>query len=228
MKRLLLGAFAAVLFGSCSSDDDVSGTSLASQPDAKEIYDDNNFGVYKGVFVGSSGVVTININNNDGITATLVIDGHPQNFTTTENVEENTSINGLTFTNGSDSFDFYVSGSGNFPTIADIVISGHPNANIEVLKEFSYAQVKCFQGTFSGDDTGVFNLILSEGILDGLAKSDDNNESFYLDGYINDDDTISGTFNGGVFEGEINGNSMSGQWQNFAAESGNWSGTRKL
>lgn len=38
---------------------------------------------------------------------------------------------------------------------------------------------------------------------------------------------MSGVFEGGTFTGTINGNIISGSWQNVFSESGSWSGIRK-
>lgn len=211
---------------SCSSDDD-SGTSLSNTPEAKVAYDNSNYGIYKGVFVGSSGTVLININNEGEIFAELVIDGNSSTYTTTETVTQGTTIYDLTFTNGSSSFDFYVDANGNYAEVYDISINGHPNASIYVVKEYSDALVECFKGTFNGDDTGVFNFIITDGEINGLGKPNGSTESVELFGIITNN-TISGSFEGGSFSGTRNNNSISGSWENSFMESGNWSGSRKL
>ncbi|TBX69575.1 hypothetical protein EZL74_06780 [Flavobacterium silvisoli] len=226
MKKLFLFLILGALTLSCSSDSS-SGSSISNTPEAKSQYDNSNFGIYKGVFVGSSGTVNINVNNDGSIVAILVIDGTTFTYTTTESVTLNSVINGLTFTNGSSSFDFNVDASGNSATITNIVISGHPNANMYVVKEFSDALVKCYTGSFSGDDSGVFNLIVSEGEINGLAKSNSGNESIILQG-METNNVITGSFSDGTFSGNVSGNTISGTWQNISSESGNWSGTRKL
>ncbi|MGL2963091.1 hypothetical protein ACSVH2_04635 [Flavobacterium sp. RSB2_4_14] len=226
MKKLFLTLIIGVLTFSCSSDDS-SGTSLSNTPEAKPAYDNSNFGIYKGVFVGSSGTILININNEGEIFAELVIDGNSATYTTTETVTEGSAINGLTFTNGSSSFDFYVDSNGDFAEVYNISISGHPNANIYVIKEYSDALVECFKGTFNGDDSGVFNLIISDGEIYGLAKPNSSSDSVELYGLVLSN-SISGSFEGGSFTGSRNNNSISGNWENSFSESGNWSGSRKL
>jgi len=226
MKKLFLFLILGMLTLSCSSDSS-SGNSISNTPEAKSQYDNSNFGIYKGVFVGSSGTVNININNNGTIVAILVIDGVSFTYTTTESVTLNSVINSLTFTNGSSSFDFSVDASGNSATITNIVISGHPNANMQIVKEFSDALVKCYTGSFSGDDSGVFNLIVSEGEINGLAKSNSGSESINLQG-LEANNVITGSFSNGTFTGNVSGNNISGTWHNTNSESGNWSGSRKL
>jgi hypothetical protein len=226
MKKTILILFVGFLLNSCSSDSS-SGTNLTNTPNAKVEYDNSNFGIYKGVFVGSSGNVLININNDGALSAKLVIDGITYNYTTTENVTLNTAILGLTFTNGNSTFDFNVDATGNQVSITNIVISGHPNADIYVIKEYSDALVKCYQGTYNGDDTGVFNLIISDGEIYGLAKSNSDTSTTELYGLMSNN-TITGSFENGTYTGNISGNNISGTWSNSSSDSGSWSGSRKL
>lgn len=227
MKKLFLLLFLGLTTLSCSSDSS-SGSSLSDTPTAKPEFDNSKMGIYKGVFVGSSGTVLININNDSTVSATLVIDGATYTFTTTESIPtgNDTDIEDMTFTSGSMSFDFSVSAQGLYPTVSNITFSGHPNASINIIKEYSDALVKCYVGTFGGDDTGVFNIIISDGEVYGLAKSNDG-EGFSVNGILNGS-TIAGTFTGGVFSGTLSGNHISGSWENSLSESGTWSGHRKL
>mgnify|MGYP000851618656 CR=1 FL=1 len=134
MKKIIFLFFIGIVLKSCSNDDDNSGSSLSNTPQAKAQFDNNNYGIYKGVFVGSSGIVLININNEGSLTATIVIDGVPFVFTTTETVTEGTTITGLTFTSGTSSFDFNVGSNGSVPFVSNHNITGHPNASIDIIK----------------------------------------------------------------------------------------------
>lgn len=226
MKKILSTLIIGLLFLSCSSDDS-SGPALSNTPQAKAEFDNSNYGIYKGVFVGSSGTVTININNEGTVSATLTINGSTSTYTTQETLNLNTNVTGLTFTSGGNSFDLNVNSDGSNPTIDNIYINGHPNASITVLKELSNALVVCYLGTFSGDDSGVFNIIAANGYVSGLAKSNQNDQSFSLIGAINTTN-ITGGFEGGEFMGTVNGINISGSWSNTFDEGGNWSGKRKL
>lgn len=228
MKKIILLLFAGLTLTCCSDDDSSSGgSSLSNSPEANATHDDSNYGVYKGVFAGSTGYAYVNINNSGTVSAKLVIDGVAYNYTTVETVTEGQDIEGLTFTNGSSSFDFNVSSMGTNPYINNISITGHPDASITLFKEYSDAQVKCYLGTFTGDDTGVFNLaITADGEITGLAKPADGS-SIDLFGSL-DGTSIYGTFAGGTFSGTLNGTSLSGQWQNELEESGTWTGVRIL
>lgn len=223
-KLILLIAIATISF-SCSSDD--SGPALSDTPDAKAQYDDSSFGIYKGVFVGSTGTVVVNVFNDGAAEATVTINGSSKTYTSAEKVAEDFAIEGMTFTNGSNSFDFSVDGDGDSPYISSISISGHANARMAVVKEFSNSLVKCYQGTYSGDDSGTFNLIIEGNSIDGLAKSNSDDFGFNLFGSVSGT-TLGGIFEGGTFTGTSSGNHISGSWANDFEESGSWSGNRKL
>lgn len=234
MKKIILLLVFSLAFASCS-DDNNNGTTppddgLSTAPEAKVEHDDSNYGIYKGIFVGSTGTVYININNDNTVSAKLVIDGVSYNFSTSESISKEQDISGLTFTNGSSSFDFNVLADGENPIIDNLNISGHPNAYAQIFKEYSFAHIKCYLGTFSGDSSGVFNLATtSDGYALGLAVPNDDTFAIYMDGVIPENSTtINGTFEGGSFTGTINNNSASGTWQNSVPESGTWTGTRKL
>jgi len=225
MKKVFLTLFFGIIAISCSSDSS-SGSSLSDTPQAKAIYDNSNYGIYKGVFVGSTGTVLINIMNEGQISATLKIDGSTKTYTTSGIAVEGESTE-LTFTNGDSSFIFYVNAVGGNVSVDGLNIAGHPNAGIKVIKERSDSLVKCYQGSFSGDTSGTFNFVISGNSLYGLAKENTANYSIQLEGEKSGN-SITGYFEGGTFTGTSNGNNISGTWQNDSSESGNWSGNRKL
>lgn len=230
MTLLFIGIFVL----SCSKDDDKVVTPvnlLSTTPTAKAAYDNSNFGIYKGVFVGSSGTVIVNIKNDNAVNAVLKIDGVITVYTPTETVSEG-EITYLTFTNGTNSFEFYVNAEGNTPEISNINIAGHPNAAVNLLKEMSDALVECFEGTYAGDDSGVFNIAVinwsaAESEIAGLAHSTPDDETFWVWGSINNN-VIDGSFSGGSYSGNRVGNNLAGAWTNSLSESGTWTGTRTL
>ena len=198
---------------------------------ANAAYDNSGFGIYKGVFVGSSGTIIININNeNTQInSAIIVIDGLEYaytNFTLPTQGEPFT----LTFNHNGDSFDFSVDAFGTNPRVTNIIINGHPSAEIVIIKELSNALVECFTGNYSGSsgDNGVFNITISNGLISGMARSTVSNEGFSLSGSVLSDGHINGGFSssgGGLFSGTRSGNQISGTWNNpGAGDSGGWSG----
>lgn len=230
-KIILLLCFGIIAFSCNRSDDSASapvGDGLATAPEAKAEYDDSNFGIYKGIFVGSSGTVYINLNNNGSISAQLIIDGRVHNFTTSENVMEGIAINSLTFTSGENSFEFNVSATGEEPVIENITLKGHPNPYLQIFKEYSFAQIKCYLGTYTGEESGVFNLATTaDGYALGLVVPNGETSAIYLDGTITKN-SLNGTFEGGVFSGTISKNTIKGSWQNSVPANGSWYGIRKL
>ncbi len=231
MKKFLTIAALAFLTFSCSDDDESNGPNLSDNPEAIAAHDDSAMGIYKGVFVGSSGTVHLNLNNDEDnvLEATMVIDGTEYNFTTTETITDGQMVEDLTFTNGNMSFDFYAGADGSGAELYNINFPSHPNATVIILKEYSDDQVEVFTGTYSGDDSGVFNLIFQGGFIYGLSRSNDPNaDANFLEATMNAQSDITGSFDGGAFTGERNGNGISGDWMNLASESGTWTGSRKL
>ncbi len=199
------------LLTSCSSDDSGSpaGFAVLDSPMANEAYDASNFGIYKGVFVGSSGIILINLSNDGEVSARLILDGNAYDFTVAQNVTQGEAINALTFTCDDMSFDFYVNADGTNAYVADPLFPDHPDATIQVVKEYSDQLVACYQGLFNGTDSGVINFIITDNQVYGLTKSDNSNEVFYLTGAI-DGNNVAGIFDNGTFTGTKSGNTISG------------------
>ena len=232
MKKIITLAVIGLFFITCSNDDNSSSSNLPEKPQAKAEFDNSNFGIYKGVFTGSSGVIFVNIKNDGKISATLLLDGITYEFSTTENITQNQAIEGLTFTSGKLSFVFHVKASGLEPLITNIDISGHPNSFILIMKEVSTAIVKCYEGTYSGTDSGIFNVVISDNFLSGLAKSNDESDGIFIV-------PIAGNTTGNIIDastqeviikGSINNYNLNGTWLNSkdSSEKGNWIGYRKL
>ncbi len=88
MKKIFTLLLIGIFCIGCSSDSDSdSGSSLATTPSAKVEFDSSNFGIYKGVIIGSTGVITINIKNDGNLKATLVLDGVTSTYTSTGEVD---------------------------------------------------------------------------------------------------------------------------------------------
>lgn len=223
--RLLSLAF-LFLLGACSKKNDRSNNNLTDTPTAKAQHDNSNYGIYKGIFVGSSGIIIININNDNTISALLKVDGVTYDFTTTQTIQQNqaTTVN---FVSGNNSFTFSVSSNGANPAITDLVINGHPNAAILVVKEMSTALVKCYEGTFSGGDTGIFNAIIYNNIIKALVKNSGNVTDIASGTVLNNQINAGAVTSGASFNGTVSGNNTSGTWANTGANlSGSWSGIR--
>jgi hypothetical protein len=227
MKRSLPATTIATLLfiASCSKSNDDNPQS--EKPTAKAGYDNSNYGYYKGVFVGSTGTVVVNIYNDNALSAYFKVDGEDYNFTTTQTVQEGDGTT-LNFVSGSNSFTFTVDGNGTRPTITNLVMNGHPNAATLLAKETSTVLVKCYEGTYTGDEDGIFNALIYNNQIKAFAKSLTFYDTYEVDGTVsNNQIDASGTVNtSSVFKGTISGNNLSGTWEDIPYSKGNWSATR--
>ncbi|MFN8275328.1 MAG: hypothetical protein U0X58_10680 [Flavobacteriaceae bacterium] len=229
MKKFFTLLFISTLFSCSKSDDsDSQPTVLATSPEAIVAHDLSNYGIYKGVLVGPSGVAKVNINNDGTLSATVILEGTTHSFTTSESVAQNQNISGLTFTKGNMKFDFNCNAHGDEIEITDLVIPGYDRVSMILMKEYSDTQVKCFQGSYNGDsDNGTFNLMTSGESIYGLAYSTPEDSIWYIHG-ISKGTSISGSMENANFSGGIFGNSANGVWQNSSSQSGTWVANRTL
>jgi len=77
------------------------------------------------------------------------------------------------------------------------------------------------------DEDGIFNAVIYNNQIKGLAKSLSFYDTYEVDGTVsNNQIDASGTVNtGSKFKGTISGNNLSGTWEDIP-DLGNWSGTR--
>ncbi|MBS7785786.1 hypothetical protein KIH23_00625 [Flavobacterium sp. CYK-55] len=229
MKKLFALLFIATLF-SCSTSDDsnTESTTFAVNPEANVAHDTSNYGIYKGILVGPSGVAKININNDGTINAKLSINGSEHVFSTQESVIHNQNISGLTFSKGNMKFDFNCNAHGDEIQITDLIIPGYEKASMILMKEYSDVQVKCFQGTYTGQtDNGTFNIMTSGELVYGLAYSVPDDSVWYIQG-SSKGTSMTGSMENANFSGGIFGNSANGVWQNFLNQNGSWNVNRTL
>lgn len=221
----LMAVLSAGAFTACSSDDsEKEGEAYVcdtcpQSPDALAVNDNSVKGVYKGIFIGSTGTVHINIQNGSNtITATLVIDGDTIVLTSNvEVVEGQTLVAPFTgMYNGSPvSVTLSIGSGGGNPTMVSSDIPGHPNAVFELYKETSTSMIEAFEGTYSttNDQQGTFNIILSRslGLWGGIARENGEAETSHVDGTVDADGTI--TEENGTEMGDIDGDQLSGTFQ---------------
>ena len=234
MKQLFSYLVACVMLISCSKDEDKNetGSNLSNTPTAKATYDNKNYGIYKGVFVGSTGNILINFKN-DGATlsASLVIDDKSYTYTSNNSTTEGTNST-ITFRYNNDYFDFKVNSDGSTPTITNIHISGHSNAVVQILKEESSAQAYCFEGTFTEQGgNGTLNLVIKKDKVEGLFIPADFQVIPPLKGSITNNNitaTIGEEPNRiATITGIISGNNIKGGWSSNTG-SGSWEAKRTL
>jgi hypothetical protein len=228
MKHYILSVFAALtLFISCSKSNNDNGggdSNLSSKPEAKAAYDNSNFGVYKGVFVGSTGYLVIRINNGDNkISALLVIDGRSYTFTPEEPTLVQNQNTTITFKNGSDYFNFNVAANGSDPKVTTVVISGHDGAQLTLLKETSTSLVKCLEGSYDGADWGTWNAIVRGDVFIGLVRSKKSGKFNTATGTVDGSNNVTGRTNYGTnFSGSLSEVNGGGTWQSPDPANGKW------
>ena len=230
MKKIICLSVLLLVLNSCSNCDPTENNiPLATQSKAIAQYDQSNFGIYKGVVINNSGILEVNINNDQTISAQLLLEGNSYTLTTTEKVVLNQEISGLTFSCKAFSFDFNVQEQGENPTITNIIMAEHPNCKMLVLKETASNQIECYEGRYTGTDAGVFNFLHTKnGLIKGLIASKNHLEPVLLNGLKTENTSVSGTFNGATFEGILQENNSNGTWKKEATEIGIWVAKRKL
>lgn len=230
--RLFIIGVSLLLFISCSKDKNNPGN--PDTPVAKSRFDNSNYGIYKGVIAGSTGTILVDIKNNDNsVYASVKLNdpvegGLVYTYTTTQTVEQNKEI-AIEFKNASGSFTFSVAANGANPAVTDISIPAHPNAGIVIIKETSSMLVKCFEGTFTGTDNGIFNAVIYGNTISGIIKSAAASSPKLVPGTVtggNITATAAGA-NGPVFTGTITGNDISGNWTaTGTTNAGTWTSKR--
>ena len=223
MMFLLKLIFFTFIIISCSKKSEKNNEFLPEKPIAKEVYDSSNFGIYKGVFVGSSGTVVIDINNSGSVIAILKIENISYEFTSSQTIQINKPTV-IDFNNGNNRFTFSVSLNGSNPTISNLIINGHDNPTLIVVKELSNTIVNCYEGTFSGGDSGIVNAVIFNNNLKALVRSNVYNSTVIATGTINNNQISAGTANNGAtFVGMANGKVYSGTWNNsLVSAKGSW------
>ena len=213
-----------VFLNSCSKDDTSSSkfecTTCVNVPDALAANDNSGKGMYKGIVVGSTGSLSINIQNGTNmITAVMVLDGTTINLTSQVSYVEGQAYvapftgmyNGVPVT-----LNFSVGLSGANPTMISSDIPGHPNAVFNIYKESSSSLIEAFEGTYSKTgESGTFNFILSRGLnkWGGVAKKNGTGaETNEINGTINSNNQLIVTENG-VNIGTISGDEINGQFK---------------
>ncbi len=164
-------------------------------------FDNSNFGLYKGIIAGSSGTIKIEINNGNGeAKATIAIDGGTEELTGPTSLANGQAITNAAFTGATSSFTFSVDADGKNPVINNIVIEGHDNVAVSVIKETSANVAYCYEGTAIGgnDHTGVLNIVRNGNTYSGVQKTTgpednyNNGLTYPLKGSIDSDGSFSG------------------------------------
>ena len=238
LKLLVVALIATFVFAGCSDDDTTK--KFSNEPTALEENDDVGQGIYKAVFIGSTGSILFNMDNKgDGkITATLVLDGRKYNLTTDGEFDQNGNFEDYFYGTMEDPDDieigFWAASDGDFE-IYNVTIPGHPNIHIEAFKEYSDAIVKVFEGTYTGSKSGTINLVArimdngNGGVYGVGLGSEEGSETYNINAEI-----FEGGFQGNgderSFSSEDNGsgNTITGTWSKGETETGTWTVKRTL
>ncbi len=216
----------SIAFSSCSKDKDNDNTppyacaTCVDTPDALPENDHSGKGVYKGIEVGSSGTLSIDIQNGSNtITGTMTLDGISASLTSNVSYVDGqpyvAPFTGI-YDGNPVSLTFSVAAGGGAPTVISSDIPGHPDAVFTLYKETSTSLIEAFEGTYSmtGGDTGTFNILLSRGLnlWGGIAKDDaPGSTPEDIDGTINGNNQLIESENGKVV-GNLSGYEINGQF----------------
>lgn len=232
-----------MMYTGCKDDD--SGPYVCrdcvDEPEALAANDNSGKGIYKGLVLGSSGTIKLDIANSDGsISGVLQLDGkkyelHPEDgaeYVADEGFKG--MLYGTMVTEDDIEIYFTANDAGTQYLVAhdDVVIPGHDNAFISVMKEKSTELVEIFEGTYSGTDKGTFNLFVRRngdgfGIWAAVSRGPDG-DNYFFEGSVEDDLLVGG--GGGVeITGKIAGDNITGTWDDLTGDgSGTWRGRRTL
>lgn len=162
------------IFTSCDDDNDeevptpayVCAT-CADVPDALPANDNLSAGIYKGVFIGSSGTIVFDVaNDGSTVTALLQLDGDTIHLTSAISwVPGNAYLAPFTglYNGVAVSITFTVGANGENPSVVTSDIPGHPTAEFTIVKETSTSLITCYEGTYhtTEPEDGTFNVIIS-------------------------------------------------------------------
>lgn len=225
-KRIVM--LAVVIFGislfvlSCSKDSSSAYTCATCHdtPDALAANDASAKGIYKGTEVGSTGTLSINIQNGSNtITGVMVLDRVSVILSSSVAYVDGAAYV-APFTgvfNGSPiSITFSVAIGGLTPLVTASNIPGHPNATFTLYKETSTSLIEVFEGTYAktGGETGVFNILLSRALnkWGGIALNNaQGSNPSDIEGTINASNQLIVTENG-VNIGTISGDEIHGSF----------------
>lgn len=237
MKKTILILSILAGFIACNKSDDNNPkddpyqcTTCINAPEARAEYDGSSAGVYKGILVGSSGTIALYLyNTGTEVRALVSFDGQSGTLacSTLSNWAPGQTISSALFTgtinNEQISATFSVDANGQNPRVT-VLIPGH-DVHVALYKESSSTLIKSFEGTYSGDDNGIFNMVFSGNDFTIITEGGG--------------DPVSGTlvngaihleFNGTTVDGAMDGNdAISGSWQETGGgKSGTWVAHRTL
>ena len=232
------------VFNGCK--DKENGDEPVKSAETTAEFDKSNFGLYKGIIVGSSGTIKIEINNgNNVVKATITIDGKTDVLTCNSSPVNGQAMVNVVFSGSFSSFTFSVDADGKNPVIVNITIDGHSNVAAAVAKETSANVASAYEGTGTGGNNarGVLNIVRNSNTFSGYYKSLDEQSqglTFSVSGTVGNDGAFSGTSKsklGAVldvtltYSGKFSGDNVSGTWKTSwegGTNSGSFTGKKTL
>lgn len=234
-KKITVLLAATFIFFSCQKSvyNNTDSANTSAGPEAKAQYDNTAFGVYKGVMVGSTGIIKMLVNNGDNVVKAYIFidDVTRDTLTCTTPFTSGQAITNAHFVGRISLMDFSAEANGANPSIVNISIVGHGDVVGVIIHETSTQQVYCYQGTYTGSESGNFDCIKFGSSVIGLAKSS------FGDIYQGNGDVVNNSFSivlgslssGSTFGGSFNGDNCSGNWENSTINySGSFTGKRTL
>jgi len=241
MKKLTLALLLVTVLISCNkSEEKEPATSTpayvcptcTTAPEAKAEHDNSSGGVYKGIMVGSSGVVALYLfNTGTEVKMLVTFDGKNTTLVTTSlsGWAPGQAITGATFTGTLDgqaiAVVFSVNANGQNPTMV-AAIPGH-TVKVAIYKETSTMMVKNYEGTHEGtnpSDNGTFNMTF-------------HGDNFSIVTSGRDEPFVGKLVNGSIdmvadnveIKGSFSGDDVSGTWKNNNSNThGTWKGKRTM
>ena len=222
-KLFLVILLSSSAFFSCKKEKEAEKpyecATCTRQPQALAANDNSSKGIYKGIFVGSSGTIKFDLaNNGSTMTAVLVIDGTTINLSANVAWQAGQSYvapftgmyNGQPIT-----INFSVGATGTTPTVTSSSIPDHPNAAFTIIKETSSSLVEAFEGTYTTTlpENGTFNMLLSRPLAkwSAIARKNGTTAASTVNGIISGNNLIDPANNNRVVA-TISGDGVSGSF----------------
>ncbi len=231
MKRILYIFVAALLLISplsCKKDDPAPTNSLATAPDAKAANDALSGGIYKGALIGSSGIIKITLQ--DGVKQIeITLDGVKRTLTTTSLASwtSGQAIVDAVFSSGDWQVTLSIDADGQNLSIG-LNIAGHPNITGVIVKETSTTQVKAFEGTYAGTESGTWNFVIQGQYVAGVSMGT-GSSSVTLYGSISGNVITFSTVSAAGTLTPGNPDTVAGEWTGSTPDNhGTWTGKRTL
>lgn len=238
MKQQIIALASLALLASCAKNEskvpepaptDYKCEACLNAPEAKQVFDASSAGVYKGVLAGAAGNIAFYIRNGDtNVYAKLNLDGKStvlqSTWFSTWQTGKKIWHSGFTGTLDGQAVqaEFSVDSNGANPELVIWV----PGKNIQVglHKETSATQVKCFEGTFTGDREGSLGVSVHGDVFAAVMN-------LHV-GVVKDTvggGKIQGVHEGMEITGEVKGDMANGTWRDLYTNiQGKWTAKRTL